>query len=168
MANPNTDLVILQALAAILPVGTRLLALNPITPTAPYGSTVYIQDDFSMAQGAFPALQLYADTQSYTRNSQLSYDGGAQFHAEYCDRWDTQPNTIKAIRDAIAADLEIMKSNVGKNEALVVNGVEHATSVPKLTLSGYHGMLDSSIAPGLTVVKRELVIYVNILPYDET
>ena len=167
MSNPNVDVVILTALAQILPVGTNLLTLHPVVSPALYGSTVYIQDRDAMMLGGFPALLLHAGTQKYQRNSTNTYDGGLAAICEICDRWDTQPSTLKAIRDGLAADLEIMKHNVSKNETLQIGLTNYAVSVPGITLSPYEGSFDTTEEPGVELVKRIMVLSINILPYDE-
>ena len=157
----------MQALAQILPVNTNLLALHPVISPSLWGSTVYIQDRFAMTQGAFPALLLHAGPQTYQRNSTSTYLGVLTVLCEIVDRWDTQPNTIKTIRDSLAADLEIMKHNVSADESLKIGLTNYSTSVPKIGLSPYEGSFDTTEQPGVVLVKRIMTLTINILPYDE-
>lgn len=172
MSNPNTDSVIMGALQQILPVGTSLLSKNPAGTVLPDGTIltygpVYVEDEGLMGRGPFPALLLHAGSQVYTRNSTSTYDGVATINCEYADKWDSQPNTITAVRNGIKADLEIMKHNVGRNESLQIGLTAYAVSVPRISLSPYMGMFDEKLVPGFTIVKRVMQLTINVLPYDE-
>jgi hypothetical protein len=155
--NPNSDIVVLNALAVILPANTNL---------ATVGGKVYVQNRYQMiSQNIFPALHLSAGVQVHTRDSQNQYLGAMQAVVEYCDRWDAQDSTIDAIRAGIAADMEIMMSNAQHNEILNVGMTAHAVSIPRIVLSPYKGELDDTNG-GLKLVCRTMTLTVNILPYD--
>lgn len=165
MANPNTDNVVLTALGNVIWPNTSLATMQALQmPTPP---KFYVHNKFQMSQGSFPAIHLSAGTQVY-RELGPQYQGTLLAIVEYYDRWDSQPNTIDAIRAAIAADLEIMKSNAGKNRSLVYNNVAHNVSIPQITLSPYRGEIDAETVPGQKLVYRTMTLSISIPPYDET
>lgn len=161
MANPNTDLVIMEAIKIILPGYP-----TPNTRLAQVGGIVSIQSTYPLAQGNFPAVLLYADTQQHIINTGNGYDGHVVICVEYYDRWDNQPATIDAIRANINVDLQQMMTNLQHNSSLVVGTTVHAVSLTPIKLSSFKGELDWKLVPGLTLVKRSMDVTVNILPYD--
>jgi len=165
MSNPNTDIVILNALGNILLVGTRLATLQAAVSPTP--KAFYVQQKFLMSQGMFPALQLSSGHQAYHRISTNHYEGDIIAIVEYYDKWTSQTSQHDAIRANIAADLEIMKSNAGKNEDLVYNNVNHTTSIPRITLSPYRGEFDTETVPGQKLIYRTMELSISIPPYDE-
>jgi len=165
MSNPNTDIIILNALGNILLPGTRMAELQAAISPSP--QKFYVQQKFSLTQGKqFPALHLASGAQSYHRISTNHYEGSLLAIVEYYDKWTSQANQHDTIRANIAADLEIMKSNVSKNESLVYNNVNHSTSIPRITLSPYKGEIDESAAP-LKLIYRTMELEISIPPYDE-
>lgn len=165
MANPNTDSVILNALGNILLPNTRLASLQAAVSPTPM--PFYVQQKFKMSQGMFPALHLWAGIQSYKRLSTNHYDGVLLAIVEYYDKWTSQPSQHDVIRANIAADLEIMKSNAGKNEDLVFLNVNRSTSIPRMTLSPYRGEFDEETVPGQKLIYQTLELSISIPPYDE-
>lgn len=166
MANPNTDIVILNALGNVLLANTRMAMLQAaISPTPP---KFYVQKKFEMTQGPqFPALHLSSGSQSYNRISPNHYEGTLLAIVEYYDKWTSQPSQHDEIRANIAADLEIMKSNVSKNEGLIGSGhVQQSRAIPRITLSPYKGEFDESAAP-LKLIYRTMELLISIPPYDE-
>lgn len=166
MANPNTDIVILTALGNVLLPGTRLASLQAaVSPPPP--KSFYVQQKFEMSKGMFPALHLSAGIQSYNRLSTNHYGGVLLAIVEYYDKWTSQPSQHDVIRANIAADLEIMKSNAGKNEDLVFLNVSRSVSIPRMTLSPYRGEFDEETVPGQKLIYRTLELSISIPPYDE-
>lgn len=165
MSNPNTDIVILNALGPILLPNTRLAALQAAVSPTP--TPFYVQEKFEMSKGMFPALHLSSGQQSYIRKSTNHYEGVLLAIIEYYDKWTSQPSQHDAIRANIAADLEVMKSNVSKNEDLVYNNVAHSTSIPRITLSPYRGEFDTETIPGQKLIYRTMELSISIPPYDE-
>jgi hypothetical protein len=160
MANTNTDDIIMAALQYILPgqpYNTRL---------AQVGGPIYIQQEYSLSLGKFPALHLEAGRQKHSIQGNNVYDADMQFLVTYFDRWDQSTISIDQIRATINADLQIMMTNVQKNSSLTVGNVSHATAVYAYELSPYKGELDDKIVPGYTIVKRALTLSVSVLPYD--
>jgi hypothetical protein len=165
MSNPNTDIVILTALGNVLLANTRLATLQAAVSPTPM--PFYVQQKFKMSQGMFPALHLSSGIQSYNRLSTNHYGGNLLAIVEYYDKWTSQAATNDAIRANIAADLEIMKSNAGKNEDLVFLNVSRSTSIPRMTLSPYRGEFDEETVPGQKLIYRTLELSISIPPYDE-
>lgn len=165
MANPNTDIVILNALGSVLLPGTQLQAKQATVTPAP--TPFYVHNKFTMSQGMFPALHLSAGTQTYHRISTTHYNGAMIAIVEYYDRWDSQSSTIDAIRASIAADLETMKTNAESNEDLVTSNVAHAVAIPQISLSPYRGEIDAETVPSQKLVYRTMTLTINILPYDQ-
>jgi hypothetical protein len=164
MSNPNTDIVVLNALGNVLLAGTRMATLQAAISGA---TKFYVQQKFALTQGKqFPALHLSSGSQSYHRISTNHYEGTLLAIVEYYDKWTSQSSQLDTIRANIAADLEIMKSNVSKNENLVYNNVSYAVSIPRITLSPYKGEIDESAAP-LKLIYRTMELDISIPPYDE-
>lgn len=153
--NPNTDEVILNAFSSVATTGTAF---------ATKGGTVYVKNQYAMLNGNFPALNLKPGHQKYMRNSNVTFDGGIDVIAEYCDRWDEQTTTIDVIRQNIDADMELMMENIMHNDTLTVQNVAHAISAHKVTLSPYDGEVRDY--GGLKLVQRTMVVSFNILPFD--
>src|SRR5579885_3673305 len=111
MSNPNTDIVVLNALGNVLLPGTRMASLQAAITPSP--KKFYVQQKFALTQGKqFPALHLSSGSQSYHRISTNHYEGTLLAIVEYYDKWTSQSSQHDTIRANIAADLEIMKSNV--------------------------------------------------------
>jgi hypothetical protein len=164
MANPNTDIVVLNALGNVLLPGTRMATLQAAISGA---QKFYVQRKFALTQGKqFPALHLSSGSQSYHRISTNHYEGTLLAIVEYYDKWTSQASQLDTIRANIAADLEIMKSNVSKNENLIYNNVAYSVSIPRITLSPYKGEIDESAAP-LKLIYRTMELDISIPPYDE-
>jgi hypothetical protein len=157
MANPNTDRVIMQAMAQIGPAGTNLLAMQ---------GQVLIQDMYRLSLGTFPAFHLSTGQQKHTVVSMQVYDGLVHIVGTYYDRWDQQPQTMDDIRASIDADLSIIMTNIQHNSSLVVGTTSHAVSIPIIELSPYEGEVDWKTCPGMVLIKRSITFTVNILPYD--
>ena len=160
MANANTDDVIMGAIANVIvgnPYNTRL---------ANVGGKVYIQDEYSLSLGKFPALHIETDRQFHSIAGNNVYDGQVRFLIEYFDRWDQATVSIDAVRLQISNDLKVMMNNLQQNSSLTVGNTAHCTVIQQYELSPYKSELDKSMVPGLTLVKRQLKLWVNILPYD--
>ena len=165
MSNPNTDIVVLTALGNILLSGTRLATLQAAVSPSP--TKFYVQQKFKMSQGMFPALHLSVGHQGYRRISTNHYEGTLIAIVEYYDKWTSQPSQHDDIRANIAADLEIMKSNAGKNEDLIYNNINHSPSITAITLSPYRGEFDTETVPGQKLIYRTMELTISIPPYDE-
>lgn len=161
MANPNTDRVIMGALATILPgyptINTTLGSL---------GCPIVIQDEYALSTGKFPALHLEAGRQKHSIVTYAGYDGEVEILVTYFARWDTQSTRIDALRLQIDNDLQQMMTNVQANSSLILNGQAMAVAIPTIELSEYKGELDDKMVPGLSLVKRSMTLTVTILPYD--
>ena len=155
MANPNTDVVVLQALAGILTPGTSF---------ATKGGAVYIKQKYLLANGVFPALLLTPGPQYYRRNSLSSFDGEQIAIVKYYDQWAQSQQLVDAIYASIAADLEIMLANVLHNDSLTTGGIARGISIYKATLSTYEGEVEDVDA--LKLITRSMELYINILPFD--
>jgi hypothetical protein len=161
MANPNDEDVLMSALQYILPgapANTRLAAV---------GGPIIIQNAYALSQGRCPAVHIEVDRQRHR------LDGGPnvwaaqiRFLVTYYDRFDQTRATIDQIRAAINTDIKVMMANVQANSSLAVGGVARATSVHQIELSPYQGELDDKTIPGLTLVKRQMKLWVSVLPYD--
>jgi len=157
MANPNTDRVLMEALAVIAPAGTILLAEQ---------GQVIIQDAYKLSLGNFPAFHLTVGQQKHTVVSASVFEGVVHIIGTYYDRWDQQPSTIDTIRANIDADLQTIMTNVQHNSSLVIGLVSHAVSVPMIELSMYEGEIDWKSVSGMVLVKRSITFTINMLPYD--
>lgn len=155
--NPNTDRVIMQAIAQIAPVGSLLQSMQ---------GQVLIQNIYQMSLGNFPAFHLTTGQQKHTVVSMSVYDGVVHIVGTYYDRWDQQPQTIDTIRANIDVDLQLMMTNIQHNSSLVIGTTTHAVSIPEIDLMPYEGEIDWKTCPGLVLVKRSMTLTVNILPYD--
>lgn len=148
-------------------------ALKYTIPGAPYntrlaqlGGPIYIQDEYALQQGRFPAVHIETERQHLRLLSTNHWFGEIRFIVAYYDRFERQFITIDQIRALIDADVKIILSNIQNNSTLEVNGTANATSVYRVDISPYSGELDQKTVPGLTLVKRTLKAYVNVLPYD--
>lgn len=131
------------------------------------GGPVYIQDEYSLARGRFPALHIQADNQRHTITSANVWEGQLRVIVTYYDRWEQQNMTIDQVRANINADLQVIMSNLQDNSSLVVGNAASSVSLTRVELSPYAGELDDKkTVPGLTLVKRTLKLYINLLPYD--
>lgn len=155
--NPNTDRVIMNAMAQIAPTSTNLLAM---------GGQVLIQSTYQLSLGNFPAFHLTVGQQKHSVVSMNVFDGVVHIVGNYYDRWDQQPQTIDSIRANIDADLQIIMTNIQHNSSLVIDNVAHAVSIPVIELSSYEGEVDWKTVSGMVLIKRSITFTVNILPYD--
>lgn len=155
--NPNTDRVIMNALAQIGPTGTNLLAME---------GQILIQNAYALSLGSFPALHLTTGQQKHSVISASVFDGVVNIIGTYYDRWDQQPQTMDTIRANIDADLQMIMTNIQHNSSLVVGTTSHAVSIPTIELSAYEGEVDWKTCPGMVLVKRSITFTINILPYD--
>lgn len=160
MGNPNSDDVIMQALQYILPgqpYNTRLASV---------GGPIFIQQEFKLSGGKFPAVHLEAGKQKHTIQGNNVYDAEIEIIITYYDRWDQATVSIDDIRSLINSDLKIIMENIQRNSSLTVGNTPHATAVCTYEPSPYRGELDDKTVPGFTLVKRALKITVCVLPYD--
>lgn len=159
--NPRTDAVILAAMSQVAigyPSANTTIGIN--NPTA-----VYVQQEYTMLQTAsYPALLLQVGAQTYRRYSQKSFAGVATFLIDYYNSWPQNSATYDTIRAAIAADLELIKSNIESNDSLTIGANALTVSLMHSTLSPYAG--DIRDWNGVTLVYRRLSLDMNILDYD--
>lgn len=155
--NPNTDRIIMSAIAQIGPTNTQLLAMQ---------GQVLVQDTYNLSLGNFPAFHLSAGQQKHAVVSGQVYDGILHVVGTYYDRWDQQPQTMDTIRANIDADLATIMTNIQHNSSLVIGTTTHAVSIPIIELSPYEGEIDWKTCPGMVLIKRSITFTVNILPYD--
>jgi hypothetical protein len=157
MANPNTDTVLMAAIAQVLLPGTRIGSL---------GNPVVIEDEWQLARGRFPAVHIETDRQKHGKEGYNVWSGHVRFIIAYYDRWDKASARIDIIRKSIKADLEIIMANLQHDSSLSAGGTPLATSAYEFLLAPYKGELDDRTIPGLTLVKRTLRVGYNLLPYD--
>jgi hypothetical protein len=160
MANPNDEDVLMQALQYILP------GAPGNTRIAQVGGPIIIQNAYVLSQGRFPAVHIEVDRQRHRIEGANVWDAQIRFLVIYYDRFDQSRMTIDQIRAQINADMKIMMTNVQQNSSLAIGGVAKATSVHQIELSPYQGELDDKTVPGLTLVKRQMKLWVSVLPYD--
>jgi hypothetical protein len=148
-------------------------ALKYTIPGAPYntrlaqlGGPIFIQDEYALQQGKFPAVHIEVERQHLRLMSTSLWYGEVRFIISYFDRWEHQFRTIDQIRASIDTDIQVVMSNIQGNPSLVVNGTTNATSVYRIDPSPYKGDIDDKTVPGLKLIKRTLKVYVNVLPYD--
>lgn len=148
-------------------------ALQYIIPGTPYntrlaqlGGPILIQDLYALQAGRFPAVHIETERQHLRLMSTNLWNGEIRFIVAYYDRFEEQFITIDKIRKLIEDDVKIILANIQKNPSLEVNGSPNVTSVYRIDLSPYSGELDQKTVPGLTLVKRTLKVYCNVLPYD--
>lgn len=160
--NPNTDLVVMQAMAQVACQGTGSTQNTVVAP-----ANVYVQseDVLQLPATVFPLLHLESlDLVEECIGEE--YAGTLQVRATYYDRWDTQTLTMDQVWANIALDVERVKSNLMDNQSLAVGASAHAVSLPKVRTSPYRGEVDQTTVPGMTLVKRYMDITVELLPYD--
>lgn len=159
MSNPNTDSVLLAALA-------QTLIQTPNTVFAQQGGTYFIEDEYLLSSGAtYPCLFLQAGQQLHTRTTYRNYAGTLIALVKYLNRFDLVNMTIDAVRKAINADLNLMKDYVLGNDQLVAGtGLSQARGIPQIALSPYRGELED--IPGVKVVSRTMTCTIEILDYD--
>jgi hypothetical protein len=158
MSNPNTDAVILNALALTI-------TATPGTAFLTQGGGYYIEDEYVMAAtGGYPVMQFMTGSQSHARKTLGGYDGQMQVIVKYLNRFDLVNVTIDAVRRAIRDDLNLMKDYLLGNDTLAFDNLEHARGIPQVLLSPYKGEVED--IPGVKVVSRTMVCIVNILDYD--
>lgn len=158
--NPTTDQVVLSAIAQVAPgypaANTALgLASGP----------VYVQQEYQMlATGQFPAVLIQAGAQGYSRMSQRTYNGQLTAILDYYDLWAETTRTFDQIRAAIAADLELMKSNLESNDSLTIGSQPLTVSMPHTTLSPYQGIFRTE--NGVQYIYRRLTCSFWLLDYS--
>lgn len=159
---PNTDIVVLNAIKAIIAPNTAL-AQNSSDGLGL--SQIFVQREFDMLNaGIFPAVLLMAGAQTYQRQSRSTFDGTFTAILDYYDRWDQHPDEFDDIRTAIALDLERMKSNIESQDSLATNGIAIAISLLRETLSPYEGIFRDYNT--IKLVYRRLTLTFNVLDYD--
>lgn len=167
--NPTPDNTILNVLKALLPNDPTTGLPNTVIgqeQTSLNTDQVYVEEEFKLSQGNFPAVLLSSGPQNYTKMGGPHMQGGLyEVIVEYYDRWDQQQTPIDDIRSSINADLERMKANIEDNDSLAYQGKNYAVSIPHKSLSPYKGEIDESVL-GLKLVKRTMTLSINILPYD--
>lgn len=155
----NIDDDVMQTLQYILlgqPYNTRLSQV---------GGSVYIEEDYKLSNGKFPALLLEVGKQLHTVQGTNVYEATLNIICTYYDRWDQTMVPIDTIRRNIKSDLMVMMGNVQANPGLQKDGSSHG-SLQKIQLDPYRGSLDEKTIPGLTLVKRAMTLTINVLPYD--
>lgn len=163
--NPYPAKVVMQRMAQLLVLGVE--EAPPLPLFVQKGGRVWVQEKYAMSQAAiWPACHLAAGAQTHARITGGSgYAGTFTVELSLYDRWDTQPQTIDAIRDNLDSDIELLMATLQANENLSYGGNAMATSIPRFSLSPYSGEIDESVA-GLHLVVRRLTSVINILPYD--
>lgn len=158
--NPNTARVILNAMKTI---ATGYPTQNTILEPA----NVYVlsRQLTQLPKAIFPALALWAGKERHKRVG-FEYEGTLPVTASYLDRWESQSIAIETIWANMDADLQRVISNLQSNESLAQGGVAYTTSISDLEFSDYEAELDDRLVPGITIVKRECTMIVNLLPYD--
>ena len=164
--DPNYGAPLLTDLGTIL-IGSP--AINTVLGAVPASAAtgkgpVYVQREYDLYRGNFPALLLSAGPQTYSRSSRSTWQGTFTAYADYYDRWDEQGAEMDDIRVAIDLDLERMKANIESNESLQIGVSARTISMYQTMLSPYEGMI-KAIA-GMTYIYRRLTLSFHKLPYD--
>ena len=92
--NPNDALTVMNLLIPHLlgtPTPNTTLALNSEDGTG--RSRCYVRNLWALSQGEFPAINLSAVAQRFTRNSTSTYLGTITVKVCYYWRWDQSPET---------------------------------------------------------------------------
>lgn len=165
--NPNRDAVIIAAMKNVIngyPTPNTALALNSTDGTGQ--SVTYAEREYDMLNtGVFPAVLLSAGVQGYTRQSRITFNGQLVVDVDYYASYTNLTAEMDDLRAFIAADLELMKSNLEANETLVGSGnVALTIAIVHETLSRYKGMLLDYNT--LKLVHRVLSVTFNLLDYD--
>ncbi len=157
--NPNTDLDIMTILRTLLPVNTVLASSSAVFIRSRYQLYLYL----SQNQGPC-ALLLSSGDQEYDNAELEGYEGQIPINIDYYTCWDEDVTTIDAKLQAIAEDIERVKSNAEDNDSTEYQGTNHTMGIAKMLLGSDECQLDRTF-PGLTMVFRRLTIVYNILPY---
>lgn len=165
--NPARDSVILAAMKSVIngyPTPNTALALNSSDGTGQ--SVTFAEREYDMLNnGVFPAVLISSANQNYTRMSRITFNGQLVVDVDYYASYMNQTTEMDNIRAFIAADLELMKSNLEANETLVGSGnVALTIAIVHETLSHYKGMLLDYNTYHL--VHRVLSVTYNLLDYD--
>lgn len=163
--NPNTDLAVMNAFVPIAlgyPSNNTQLATVGASPSG-FGP-IYVQREYDLFRGLFPAALLSADSQDYSRAARAHWFGALTLHLDYYDRYDQRPDELDDIRAAIAADLERIKANIESNDALAQNNTAYTISSYRHSLSPYQGFMRD--VNDMQLVYRRYTVSFNLLPYD--
>lgn len=167
--NPFDVVTIMNILQQLLPVDPVTLLPNTqigLNQVALGKSLIYVQQAYQMAQGPMPAILIEAGAQHRMLQGRAYRDADVIVSVGYFDRWDQNPSLIDAINANNSLDLERCAANIESNDALTFQNVNHAFSVPSMTLSGYKGSLDDKTVPGYEFIRHDLELAIHTLPYD--
>jgi hypothetical protein len=156
--NPNTDIAIMNTLKYLLPVNTVLASSDHVFVQARHDLYLFL------SQGNPIALHLSSGVQSYKKAEWGGFDGQAPINIDYYASWDDQLSTIDAAWQAIAEDIERVKSNAEDNDHTEYQGANHTMSIARTTLGSYEDQYDRTF-PDYTFIFRRLSILYNLLPY---
>lgn len=163
--NPTTDVVVMNAMVPILlgyPTNNTHLATVPASSSGL--GPVYVQTEYELFLGKFPALLLTAGKQQFRRVSRSTFMGSLVVLCDYYDRWDQNPATLETVRANIAVDLERMKANIESNPTLAQNNTGYTLDNVQLELSDYSAI--ERTEQGKTYLYRRLTCHFVVLPYD--
>jgi hypothetical protein len=164
---PATARTLLEAVRTVAlgyPVPNIALALNSASGTGL--EQTYIQDKFSLSQGAFPAVNIRMGPQARRRNSRSTYVNTVTVIAEYYNRWTLSPQLQTQIRAAIFDDLELMAANLESNDSLTIGTTSYVVSMQTLALSEDNGIFDDELLQGERAIFSALTAMFEVLPYD--
>ena len=163
-------LATMNTLQALLPVDPVTLQPNTqigLNQQSTGKSLIYVQQAYQMVSvGIFPAILIESGRQTYRLIGRALREGEIHINVGYFDRWDVNSAQIDAISASIFADLERCCANLENSDALTFQGENYAQSMPVMTLSGYKGSLDDTTVRGFEMLRHDLDIVVQILPYN--
>lgn len=175
--NPTTDSTILAALKPVVlglwgaggvaqAANTQLAVASVANGGDATGADrVYIEGEYALFDAAlFPAVNLYAGSQGYIRQSRRSFDGQMIANIDYYDQWSQGTRTFDQIRADLKADLERIKANIESNDSLTQDFTDYTLSTMRYNLSPYKGNIIEY--DGKKLIFRQLQVYFNILTYD--
>jgi hypothetical protein len=161
--NPNTDMAIMTVLRSILPVNTALVSSSAVFIRSRYQLYLYLSQGLGTV-----ALLLSSGDQEYGVAADLlefgGYGGQIPINIDYYTCWDEDVTTIGAKLQAVAEDIERVKSNAEDNDNSEYQGTNHTMGIAKMLLGSDECQLDRTF-PSLTMVYRRLTIIYDILPY---
>jgi len=165
-SNPNTDIVVMNTVKAIMLPNTQLEASSQSGTGL---ELVFIQEKYKLyltlkQDTPTIAVNLSAGQQIHTQEGQFAYGATLDIDVAYYSKWSGQVEDLDTIYADIATDLERMKSNIQENDATEYGGTNHTIGLAKVVLSPYDGQLDDAL-PGLSLIKRVMMLSYNILPY---
>src|ERR1041385_134183 len=130
-------------------------------------SLIYVQQAYQMVSvGIFPAILIESGRQTYRLIGRALREGELHINVSYFDRWDASSAQIDSINLTNFQDLERCAANLENSDALTFQGTNYAQSMPIMTLSGYKGSLDDTTVRGFEMLRHDLDIIVQILPYS--